>query len=380
MQKKQQSLKSLEDANRALESASAEAEERVRDQHKLCEAAREEHNLENKTLISLRESVHQAKTELVTLKTQMRSIQDDISRADDLVFKEHSHHCQVDAEREGLESDIASFRSKSAKLDERRAVNDSVLDELGRQIDDEYTQRDLLRQRYRRILGEKDIIGANLIAADCEHRRINEVIDAHGTMNAIGDVRFGRLMSELEAAKATATELLKRKIAAKVSLERQRERIEVLSSLELDLSKQIDKNSALTAEIGQPVVLHRWRALRDKSPDDYAMMEKVHCLQRQAIKLSDRIANQSRNVDEKKGALSQMRREANGHQSVQEIQGQLSGLKSDFYRLSGDLKTEEAKLQERLSVAEGLKQDIVFLEEKRSDLKASYIVSVVNAR
>ena len=352
----------------------------MQDQHKLCEAAREEHNLENKTLISLRESVHQAKTELVTLRTQMRSIKDDIARSDDLVFKEHSHHCQVDAEREGIERDIASFRSKTAKLDERRAANDSVLDELGRQIDDEYTQRDLQRQRYRRILGEKDIIGANLIAADCEHRRINEVIDAHGTMNAIGDVRFGRLMSELEAAKAMATELLKRKIAAKVSLEKQRERIEVLSSLELDLSKQIDKNSALTAEIGQPVVLHRWRALRDKSPDDYAMLEKIHHLQRQAVKLSDRIANQSRTVDGKKAVLSQLRSEATGHQSLEEIQGHLAGLKSDFHRLSGELKTEEAKLHERIPVVEGLKQDLVFLEEKRSELKASYIVSVLHAR
>ena len=48
--------------------------------------------------------------------------------------------------------------------------------------------------------------------------------------------------------------------------------------------------------------------------------------------------------------------------------------------MSEELKTEEIKLQQFIAVAEDIKQDIVFLEEKRSELKASYIVSVVNAR
>ena len=84
--------------------------------HTKCEIARRNHNVESKTLNRLRENVYVAKTELVTLMSMMKNIKDDISRTDEIVFKEHLTHHAVDEERLSIQRQIASFDTKTTSL------------------------------------------------------------------------------------------------------------------------------------------------------------------------------------------------------------------------------------------------------------------------
>ena len=115
-QRKQQSQKSKEEENRLLESAVTKAEQISEERRNECENAREGYNAESKILIRLRGELSAAKMELLAFMSQVKSIKGDISRADDLVFKEHVSHHNVDSERQHIESDIAAFHDKISRL------------------------------------------------------------------------------------------------------------------------------------------------------------------------------------------------------------------------------------------------------------------------
>ena len=86
----------------------------------------------------------------------------------------------------------------------------------------------------------------------------------------------------------------------------QRDQKELLSALEKDLTRQLDKCVALSSEIGRPINLHRWRYLQVENPQQYQKLEKIHHLQRKAISASDRIALKTGNLEHSKIELSQL--------------------------------------------------------------------------
>ena len=336
----------------------------VRDQRNLLELERKSHNSESKTLIGLRDEVHLAKAAFSSVMTQMKILKDSTSRTDNLVFREHVNHNHVRDESACIETDIIIYNEKSAKLEERRAINEEVINNLGHQIDDEHKQRDQLRQQYRRLKMEKDIIGAHLVAQEAEHRKINDAIDTHGKMNISSEMHYQEIQQELQAAQAHTKCLLEEKQSIQSLLEKQKERSEVLTVLQTDLSRQLDKNSALAVELGKPVNLHRWRCLQERNPNQFTMLENVHALQRQAIAITDKIAARACNVDEKKKVLTALRHDISGQGSVDEFKSQLSGLKSEYHTLNKDVEKQETELQRRIAQAEDVKTEMLKLEKK----------------
>ena len=112
------SLKSLETSNHLLAVAVIEAEQMETDQHKRCEVVREELNAESKILISLKEELHQARSEMATLETQMKRVNDDISRTGEFICRERKHHQSVDSEQASIDAVIAGFNEKLETLGE----------------------------------------------------------------------------------------------------------------------------------------------------------------------------------------------------------------------------------------------------------------------
>lgn len=375
-QRKQQSQKSKEEENRLLLSAVTKAEQISEERRNECDNAREGYNAESKILIRLRGELSAAKMELLAFMSQVKSIKGDISRADDLVFKEHVSHHNVDSERQHIETDIAAFHDKISRLTLTSNANGCVV-QLGQEIDDADEQREVLRRNYRNIMNKKDIASALLVANEFEHRKVARTIESmtgeiRGTMN-----RFHQLEEAVETTKATINELLEEKERRQALIESQGKQNEILVAIENDLKKQLFKNSVLSVEIGRPMNLHRWRFLRDKAPQKFSTLESIHNHQRQAIDLSQRISHQTCTMERSEVSLSKLRNIVSCHQSVDYMRSHLSSLKSELNALNAEMKVLEKQLKERIDQAADLNSDIVMLEKKSMNLKANYIVSVV---
>ena len=155
-----------------------------------CKNAREDLNAESKFLIRLRSELSAAKMELLSFMSQVKSIKGDISRADDLVLKEHASHHNNDSERQFIETDIAAFHDKISRLSLTSNASGCEIVHLGQEIDDADEQREVLQRNYRNIMNKKDIASALLVANEFEHRKVARTIESmtgeiRGTMNRI---------------------------------------------------------------------------------------------------------------------------------------------------------------------------------------------------
>lgn len=376
-QRKHQIQKSQDEANRSLELAVTEGEQVIEQRRNECDIAREGHNAESKFLISLRGDLSAAKIELLTYLSQIKSMKDDISRADDLVRKEHANRQAVDSERQHFETDIAAFHDKISRTNLTRNVNEGLIIQLGLEIDGVDQQREVLRRNYKSTMNKKDIASALLVAIEVEHHRVRRTVEnmageMRGTMR-----RFHQLEESLESTKSTTNKQLDEKKRIQELIESQGKQNNNLVSLENDLEKQLFKNSALLVEIGRPINLHRWRFLREKAPQQFSMLESICNRQKQAIQLSHRQASQEKAIERSNVALAKLRETVSLHQSVDDLKNHLYGLKSEVNAMDTEIKVCEKELQERIDQAANLDKAILSLEKKLMDLKTHYIVSLV---
>jgi len=338
-----------------------------------CDVARRAHNLETKTLIKCQNDVNAAKNKLQTLMVQVKIIKDEISRYDDLCFKEHVHHSQINTEKLSIQSDITSFDTKTAKLEQEKVRNESVLVKLGHDIDGQDAEKELLRRQCRQIMSKKDIISAHMLTTEAELQKFT--VDRVKADTSTAMSRYNKLQHELKLAKETSGDLENQR-QSMIELKRsQLERKDILAALEHDLARQRDKNSALTVEIGRPINLHRWRYMKDQDPERYLLLERVHNLQRKAISTTDRIATQTSKLDEKKHQLEKLTND--GQQSVDEMRLHLLALKSKLKSLINETKSSELALLARIEEAAHIKLDVITLEKESMHRKADYLVSVI---
>ena len=373
------SLKSLETSNQLLGFAVIEAEQMETDQHKICEVVREELNAESKILISLKEELHWARSEMATLETQMKRVNDDISRTGEFICRERKHHQSVDCEQVSIDAAIAGFNKKLDTLEQKKVLNEAALAKIGHGIDIEHAKKDLMRQKYRTTMGEKDIVSSRLVAVESSRVKAEENFQTLKAITKASEDQHRVLKDKLETTKKKNNHLMEEYEACTKQIEHQREREELLAELEKDLSTQCDRNSALAVEIGRPINLHRWRHLRDKSPDEFQMLETIQRLQKQAVDTTSNIALRSRQLKSKKKELSTLKLHQEGKESEDDVSRGLLKLKSELRTLNKEIKAQEVELQTRIRKANVVNNKLEDLEKKRMETKANYVVSVIGS-
>lgn len=401
---KELQLRNLQLTNRELEASAETILAQVSHLNNRCEVEREEHNKQTKILLECRAKIHDTKKENSVLMEQIQRVKEDITRTENMAFNEHCHLHSVDVEIERIEKDVRYSIQEVTEIKEKRESLTVTIDNLCREITSEDLKREGLRQQYRQTIGEKDIIvsclpihlfiyyngcpssyqtpfylkqGAQLIAAQNEISKVLRNKKPLQSAISLGSHKFSCLKNELEDANKKTKHLLDEKQLVINTSDSQKERIQILERLEDDLSKQMGKNQILSAELGRPINLHRWRSLQNSHPDKWALMERVHKLQKQMIFSTGRVASQSSKLESKKKLLSKLKHEVSSHESIDNIKSQLLQMKAQHQNLATEIKKNEKVLKQRANIANTIKLDIVDFEKKRME-KTAYIVSVIN--
>jgi hypothetical protein len=221
--------------------------------------------------------------------------------------------------------------------------------------------------------------GAQLVATQIEIDKVIQNMKPIQSALVVGGHKFSSLKEDLKQANDKTQQLLDEKQFITNVSERQKEQNEILCKLEDDLTKQVGKNQILTLDVGRPLNLHRWRHLANANPEKWALIEKVHRLQKQSISSMDKVTSQSSIMDEKKILLAKLKQEVTSQASIDSIKSQLSQLKITHQNITKEIKANELVLQERAEHAESLKAELLELEKERMEMKTAYIVSVISS-
>lgn len=376
---KQANLNVIQCKNRQLESSTKYIEERAKYQEERCEEQRNEHNKQVRVLLELQSEIEHAKQEYEVISSQIARVNEDIARTENTAFDDHHFLYHMNQESATIEKEANAYVLQGRELESKKEILAASIDSICRQIDAEDQKREALRKTYRHNIGDKDIVGAQLVATNLEIEKVTSNSKPLQSELTLGSHRFTRLRGELDAAQQKMQELLEEKEFIGQRYDRQVEQNEVLAKLEDDLAKQIGKNQVLTVELGRPINLHRWRELQTTNPEKWAIIEKVHKLQKQVIGSTDKLSSQSSTLESKKKLLDQLKREVANQASVDSIKSHLAQLKSDCSKINKEIKANDMILQQRADATEALKAEVVELEKKSMELKTAYIVSVVSS-
>jgi len=156
-------------------------------------------------------------------------------------------------------------------------------------IDEADSERAKQRKEYTIVLSERDVLGGQLIKRNSELQTLYEGIKIQQSMLRKGEAAYGEKLDDVGALKEQCYTLraessaLRAAVAAVPDLKRD------VVRLERDLLHERTKVRALQEEFEHPMNVHRWRKLEGSEPAVYAMVVRIHSLQRRLIGKTDEV-------------------------------------------------------------------------------------------
>ncbi|CAK0793463.1 unnamed protein product, partial [Prorocentrum cordatum] len=157
------------------------------------------------------------------------------------------------------------------------------------------------------VIGERDILGAQLIRRNEELALLYEKIKIQQSTLQKGEIQYNDRLREVERLRGEI-----RKTKADVALARtQVTNVDGLKREVHHLSKTLlreeAKLKALQEEMANPMNVHRWRELEGSDPQTYEMIQKVKSLQKLLISKTEEVVEKDSLIQEKEKLYVQLK-------------------------------------------------------------------------
>ncbi|GBF96803.1 flagellar associated protein [Raphidocelis subcapitata] len=300
-----------------LQKRIAEGEGRLKQQQALYEAVRADRNLYSKTLIEAQDEINELKRKSKITSHQVEQLKEEIG-VKDLAL--------VEKEKDALRLELTKAKLKAVVVE---------------------ADAERLRQRkeFELVMGERDVLGSQLIRRNDELALLYEKVKLQGAALARGAVQ----VSEIRVLKVRLADLRRqlhvlRSGAANVeALKRE------VASLGRALLGERTKVRALSEELETPLNVHRWRKLEGSDPTAYEMIQKIQALQRRLISKTEEAVEKDMLIREKEKLYVELKNilaRQPGPEAAEQIalyQGALRDKTKQLRAMAGELNMAQAQ-------------------------------------
>uniref|UniRef100_A0A1B0CMA9 Putative myosin class ii heavy chain n=1 Tax=Lutzomyia longipalpis TaxID=7200 RepID=A0A1B0CMA9_LUTLO len=269
---------------------------RLRSVTKQAEKAKDELVMREADQVKLQKNLDKAEKEKVALKTEIQST---------LTTLQH------------IKSEVKEKQMEIERMRKTVADSDASVLKLQKQLD--------------ATMGEKDLVGGQLVARTDEAALVNEKLQDMQLALDRSETQYVRRLDDIR--------LLKIEISG------------LRSQLHRVLAQERVKAKALEDEMTTPMNVHRWRELGGRDPDKMELIEKIQALQRRVLK-------QTIDATHRENALQE------AHQEAYKLRKVL--LKLPSHRIKERLNSTQAALVMR---TRELKSVVAELQSKDLDIK-----------
>ncbi|KAI8476303.1 MAG: flagellar associated protein [Monoraphidium minutum] len=282
-----------------LQKRIGEGEGRLKQQQALYEAVRADRNLYSKTLIEAQDEISELKRKFKIQGHQVDQLKEEIGVKDLALVKEHFDHMKVEKEKDALRLELTKARSQIGEADSAIAAQRSELDKLKAVVVEADAERLRQRREYDLVMGERDILGSQLIRRNDELALLYEKVKLQASALARGAVQYRDRVSEIRVLKVRLADLRRqlhvlRSGAANVDVLKRE-----VAGLGRSLLAERTKVKALSEELENPLNVHRWRKLEGSDPSAYEMIQKIQALQKRLISKTEEAVEKDMLIQEK---------------------------------------------------------------------------------
>merc|ERR1712113_868915 len=296
---------------------------------------------------------------------------EEIKEKDQALVKEHFDHNKVQKTCENIKDAMEKKKKQLQQLQAQKDAQQAEIKKLESRIHEAEADRNCQKRKYEEIIGERDVLGTQLIRRNDELALLYEKIKIQQRTLQEGEIAYKERLEESRGL-MIKTAALKREL----KIERQQvANIDDLKKevyqLQRELLQERTKVKALSEELENPMNVHRWRKLEGTDAAMYETMQKVKTLQKRLISKTEEAVEKDLAIQEKEKLYLEMKNlleKQPGPEIVEEVSKQQTGLKER----TKQMKSMAAELNMYHAQLSDYKDEIERLTKELQDTKRRY--------
>jgi chromosome segregation ATPase len=356
----------------ALQRKIEEGSGKLKQQQALYEAVRADRNMYSKSLVAAHADIGDMRRTFRTLKRSIEALKEEITAKDHALVKEHFEHHRVEKEKEALRHEVTRVQKQVQSCDHIVVNQEGEAVKLAAVIAEADAERARQAKEYDAVLAERNLLQGQLVRRDGELSALYEKLRVQKSALANGASAFAKRAAERDDMGARVAALKGELLVAQTQTNDGSSLAAEAKRLEADLTNEKTKIRALTEELERPLNIHRWRTLADRDPERWAVLQRVHALQRRLVEARDEIrarealiADREKTYAEVKASLARQP----GPEAVDAVASYQANLKTK----AKQLRQLEAELESYRGKVGDYRRELARVDEAMDGLAQAYI-------
>merc|ERR1712151_1058741 len=326
-------------------------------QKNLYDAVCMDRNLHAKNLVESNEQINEMKRKFKFMFYQTTALKEEIREKDNRLVHCHIEHKKVLQLNEKLTDSKEKAQRRMKHLMNIVETQRTEMKKLESTIQEAEQERQAQQKELEGVVGERDILGAQLIRRNEELALLYEKIKIQQSTLQKGEVQYeeralevSKLRTDIRKSKAEVTNA-KSQVTNIEGLKRE------IHHLGKTLLREEAKAKALQVEMENPMNVHRWRELEGSDPATYEMIQKVKQLQKLLIAKTEEVVDKDSQIQEKEKLYVQLRSIIN-RQPGPEVAEQLAWYSQNLKEKTQHMKQMASELESYHGQVQDLRDDI----------------------
>merc|ERR1719253_1487658 len=300
-------LKSRDVRLTELKKQIADVQAKRNQQKNLYDAVCMDRNLHSKNLVESTEQIQEMRRKFRIMHHTTTALKEEIREKDSKLVRGHFRHKKVLQTNDKLKDSKEKAQRRMKNLVNIVETQRTQMKKLESTIQEAEQERQAQQKELEGVVGERDILGAQLIRRNEELALLYEKIKIQQSTLAKGEAQYNTRCAEVNKLRAQIHK-------AKAEVATARNQVTNVEGLKREihhlgktLLREEAKKTALEMECENPMNVHRWRELEGSDPATYEMIQKVKQLQKLLINKTEEVVDKDAMIQEKEKLYVQLK-------------------------------------------------------------------------
>jgi chromosome segregation ATPase len=348
-------------------------------QKNLYDAVCMDRNKHAKDCMQSKEEIAEMRRKFTVMFHQTAALKEEIREKDNDLVKGHFKHNKVREQIEKLKAAKEKAERREKNLKNIVETQKTQMKKLESTIQEAEQERQAQQKELEGVIGERDILGAQLIRRNEELALLYEKIKIQQSTLQNGEIQYAdrvkevdRLRGEIRKTKADVA-LARAQVTNVDSLKRE------VHHLSKTLLREETKLKALQEEMANPMNVHRWRELEGSDPQTYEMIQRVKNLQKLLIQKTEEVVEKDALIQEKEKLYVQLK-SIIARQPGPEVAEQLAWYSQNLKEKTRHMKQMAEELETYHNQVQDLRDEIDRHNKDLASVKQAYFHRLRQAR
>mmetsp|Transcript_149356 Transcript_149356/g.479643 ORF Transcript_149356/g.479643 Transcript_149356/m.479643 type:complete len:841 (-) Transcript_149356:40-2562(-) len=328
-------------------------------------------NLHAKNLEESKEQIADMRRKFKIMFHQTTALKEEIREKDNRVVRGHFKQKDVLALNEKLKESKEKAARRVKNLEIIVETHRNQMKKLESTIQEAEQERQAQQKELEGVVGERDILGAQLIRRNEELALLYEKIKIQQSTLQKGETQYNDRVQDVSKFRGDIRKSKGDVASAKTQVTNVDSLKREIHHLTKMLLREQTKAKALQEELENPMNVHRWRELEGSDPATYEMIQKVKSLQKLLIAKTEEVVEKDAIIQEKEKLYVQLKNII-ARQPGPEVAEQLAWYSQNLKEKTAHMKQMAQELEMYCNQVQDLRDEIDRHSRDYQEVKAAY--------